>query len=383
MAAGFKMKKIFDDPAIKFFVSIIGLVVIFVVLRELHHIFIPFVISYFLFFIFEPLNNLLTKKKIPSVLTIFVDLFIMILIIWGISRIVIESFSRFADQINVYEQKLNSIVSNTAISIGIEDPFFTEFSLIGIIDDLDYGGILGSFFTSTLTIFSTTFFVLFFFIFISIGHKNLYEVVKERFVDRKIKGSLKKIKKQIKKHEVEITESTDTLEDLKINRGTQIEKTFKDITSQVQRYIATKFLLSLLTGLLAGFILWLFGVDFFIVWGVFAFLLNFIPNIGSAIAVILPAVMTLVQYESLGYALLVTAILIVIQTIIGNGLEPKILGDRLGLNPLVILLSLLLWGYIWGIVGMFLSVPLTAVAKIIMSNSHSENLNFISDLMGN
>lgn len=377
------MKKIFDDPAIKFFVSIIGLVVIFVVLRELHHIFIPFVISYFLFFIFEPLNNLLTKKKIPSVLTIFVDLFIMILIIWGISRIVIESFSRFADQINVYEQKLNSIVSNTAISIGIEDPFFTEFSLIGIIDDLDYGGILGSFFTSTLTIFSTTFFVLFFFIFISIGHKNLYEVVKERFVDRKIKGSLKKIKKQIKKHEVEITESTDTLEDLKINRGTQIEKTFKDITSQVQRYIATKFLLSLLTGLLAGFILWLFGVDFFIVWGVFAFLLNFIPNIGSAIAVILPAVMTLVQYESLGYALLVTAILIVIQTIIGNGLEPKILGDRLGLNPLVILLSLLLWGYIWGIVGMFLSVPLTAVAKIIMSNSHSENLNFISDLMGN
>lgn len=378
-----KMKKIFDDPAIKFFVSIIGLVVIFVVLRELHHIFIPFVISYFLFFIFQPLNNFLTKKKIPSVLTIFVNLFIMILIIWGISRIVIESFSRFADQINVYEQKLNSIVSNTAISIGIEDPFFTEFSLIGIIDDLDYGGIVGSFFTSTLTIFSTTFFVLFFFIFISIGHKNLYEVVKGRFVDRKVKGSLKKIKKQIKKHEVEINESTDTLEDLKINRGTQIEKTFKDITSQVQRYIATKFLLSLLTGVLAGFILWLFGVDFFIVWGVFAFLLNFIPNIGSAIAVILPAVMTLVQYESLGYALLVTAILTVIQTIIGNGLEPKILGDRLGLNPLVILLSLLLWGYIWGIVGMFLSVPLTAVAKIIMSNSHSENLNFISDLMGN
>lgn len=377
------MKKYFDDPVIKFFVSIIGLAVIFIVLRELHHIFIPFVISYFLFFIFEPLNKFLNKKKIPSVLTIFIDLFIMILIIWGISRIVIESFSRFADQINVYEQKLNSIVSNTAISIGIEDPFFTEFSLIGIIDDLDYGGILGSFFTSTLTIFSTTFFVLFFFIFISIGHKNLYEVVKGRFVDRKVKGSLKKIKKQIKKHEVEINESTDTLEDLKINRGTQIEKTFKDITSQVQRYIATKFLLSLLTGLLAGFILWLFGVDFFIVWGVFAFLLNFIPNIGSAIAVILPAVMTLVQYESLGYALLVTAILIVIQTIIGNGLEPKILGDRLGLNPLVILLSLLLWGYIWGIVGMFLSVPLTAVAKIIMSNSHSENLNFISDLMGN
>ena len=97
----------------------------------------------------------------------------------------------------------------------------------------------------------------------------------------------------------------------------------------------------------------------------------------------LPTLMTLVQYESFPYAVVVAAIIVVVQNIIGNIIEPKIVGDRLGLNPLVILLSLLLWGYIWGIVGMFLSVPLTAVIKIILSSSESDNLNFISDLMGN
>ena len=377
------MQKALGDPVIKFFISVIGLVVIFIVLRELQHIFIPFVIAIFLFFVFEPLNKILLNRKIPSGLTIVVDLVIMIGIIWGISRIVIDSFSRFGKEITIYEQKLNSIISETASSLGITDPFFTDFDLSGIFETLDYGGIAGTFFSSTLSIFSTTFFVLFFFIFISVGYKKLYEVIKSRFVERQVKGSLKNIRKEMKRKGDLENENLNTLENLKVAREETIEKTFRDITEQVQRYITTKFLLSLLTGVLAGLILWLFGVDFFIVWAVFTFLLNFIPNIGSAIAVILPALMTLVQFESLGYALLVTAILITVQTIIGNGLEPKIFGDRLGLNPLVILLSLLLWGYIWGIVGMFLSVPLTAIAKIIMSNSSSENVIFLSDLMGN
>ncbi|MDZ7767389.1 MAG: AI-2E family transporter [Melioribacteraceae bacterium] len=317
------MKRVFSDPVIKFFISVIGLVIIFIVLRELQHIFIPFIIAVFLFFVFEPLNKLLRNKRIPSGLTIIIDLIIMISLIWGISRIIVDSFSRFGKEITVYERKLNSIVIDTAHSLGLDDPVFTEFNLSGILENLDYGGIAGTFFTSTLSIFSTTFFVLFFFIFISVGYKNLYEVIKNRFVERQVKGSLKSAKTKIKKVPKDENESLNTLDNIKIVREEQIEKTFKDITSQVQKYIATKFLVSLLTGVLAGFILWLFGVDFFIVWAVFTLLFNFIPNIGSVIAVILPALMTLVQYESLGYAILVAAILITIQTIIGNGLEPK------------------------------------------------------------
>ena len=113
------------------------------------------------------------------------------------------------------------------------------------------------------------------------------------------------------------------------------------------------------------------------------FILNFIPNIGSVIAVVLPTLMALVQYESFGYAILVMIVIAVIQNIIGNILEPKIFGDRLGLNPIVILISLLVWGYIWGIVGMILSVPLTAIIKLVISNSNSKNLKFLSELMSN
>ena len=80
--------------------------------------------------------------------------------------------------------------------------------------------------------------------------------------------------------------------------------------------------------MIVGFILWLFKIEFFIIWAALASLLNFIPNVGSVIAVTLPALMALVQYESFGYAILVTAVIIVVQNIIGNIIEPKIFGDR-------------------------------------------------------
>jgi predicted PurR-regulated permease PerM len=191
--------------------------------------------------------------------------------------------------------------------------------------------------------------------------------------------SLKSLKKSIAKNEKPDAKS---IESIAAARERRVEKTFKDITEQIQRYIATKFLISLLTGLVVGIILWIFNVDFIVVWAVMAFFLNFIPNIGSIIAIVLPTVMTLIQYESIGYTLLVGGIITIVQNIIGNILEPKIMGDKLGLNPLVILVSLLIWGYIWGIAGMFLSVPLTAVVKIIISNTNSYNLQFLSDLMG-
>jgi predicted PurR-regulated permease PerM len=380
------MKRVLSDPVIKFFISVIGLVVIFTVLRDLQHIFIPFVIAYFLYFVFEPINKFLQNYKIPSALTIVIDLVIIIGIIWGISGVIISSFSEFGEELPVYEQKLNNIISSSAASLGITDPFFAQFNLTSIFSDIDYGGLASGFFSSTLSLFSTLFFVLFFFIFVSSGHSRVLVAIKNRYVERTVKSSLKKIKRDLKTHKEQTdidTGTDDELEKIKSERTVLIDDTFKDITSKIQGYISTKFLMSFITGILVGIILWLFDVDYFIVWAVLTFLLNFIPNIGSVIAVILPTLMALVQYESFGYALIIAAIIVAVQNIIGNLIEPKIMGDTLGLNPLVILLSLLLWGYIWGIVGMFLSVPLTAVAKIIMTSSKSKNIKFLSDLMGN
>ncbi|MCF8243283.1 MAG: AI-2E family transporter [Melioribacteraceae bacterium] len=379
------MKRQLGDPVIKFFISVVGIVLIVLVLKELQHIFIPFVLAYLLFFIFEPLNSFLKKHKIPSGVSTVIDITIIASIFWGISRVIITSFTQFGEEMPIYESRLNNIVGSTFKSMGITDPALINFNLSEILQNLDYGGLASGFFTSTISLFSTVFFILFFFIFISSGHAKIYEAIKRRYVESNVKSSVKQIRKQLKTEVSE--EDTDDLDaklsEMKLYREATVEQTFRVITEQIQRYIATKFLISLTTGVLVGIVLWIFGVDFVIVWAFLTTMLNFIPNIGSAIAVILPTLMTLVQFESFGYTLLIGGIIAVIQNVIGNIIEPKIFGDRLGLNPIVILISLLVWGYIWGIVGMFLSVPLTAVIKIIISNSKSKNLKFISDLMAN
>lgn len=382
------MKKTFTDPVVKFFISVVGLVVIFIVLKELQHIFIPLVIAYFLFLAFNPLNKFLQKYKVPMPVTVLLNLGIIIGLIFGISKIIIDSFSQFGQQLPYYEEKLNHIVINTALSFGIKDRAITHFDLSKILANIDYGGFASGVFSSTVSVFATMFFIIFFYIFIVTGHDKIFAAIRKRYVDKNIKVSLKKYKKQMLLHHTEEHDEPHafTEEDIaaiKEQREIKIQKTFKDITEQVQKYIATKLLISMMTGLVVGTILWLFGVNYFVIWAVFAFLLNFIPNIGSVIAVIMPSLMTLVQYESFGYAILVAFTIIIVQNLIGNVLEPKIFGDRLGINPLVVLTSLLLWGYIWGIPGMLISVPLTAIIKIIISSSNSKDMRFISSIMGN
>jgi predicted PurR-regulated permease PerM len=380
------MKKVSNDPAVKFFISVIGLFVIFFVLKELQHIFIPFVIAYFLFFFFEPLNDFFESKKIPIPIIIFINLFLTISILYGVSRIIINSFVQFGSLIPAYEVKLNHIVSITAKSLHLKERLVTNFDLSRILHSIDYAVLAGGIFSSTLSIVVSCLLTLFFFIFISSGHNQIFEAIRMRYVEKGVKSTVEQMKKQLKQGKESIfseNEANEALQTMTIERELRLRKTFKDITEKVQRYIITKFLISLSVGLIVGIILRIFNIEFFILWAAFAVLLNFIPNIGSVIAVILPSLMALVQYESFGYAIFLAVVLIIVQNIIGNIIEPKIFGDRLGLNPLVILLSLLLWGYIWGIIGMFLSVPLTAIIKIVFSNSSSKNMRFITDLMSN
>ena len=160
-----------------------------------------------------------------------------------------------------------------------------------------------------------------------------------------------------------------------------MRKTFKTITLQIQKYIITKIAVNAGAGFIVGFGLYLLSVDYPVIWGLFTFLFNFIPTIGSAFAFILPVLFTILQFESIGITIAVTLFMIAVQTLAFNFIEPITVGRRLNLNPLVILLSVLIWGWIWGIIGMLMSVPLTAVINIILANSDSKNLNFISELM--
>lgn len=359
------------SSSITFFITIVGLAVIFIILKELQSIFVPLIIAYFLFFVFSPLNGYLERNKIPKGITILVDILIIVFIFGGISSIIIDSFSRFGAELPGYARKLDAIVSSTALSIGLKDPAFRNFHIEEFIKTIDYKLVAGSIFSSTFSLLGSLLFILFFFIFVVTGHKNIYEAIQRRYTERRMHYSPIALPPDAK-------ERTSGAE---ASREEVIQTTFHSLTEQVQKYVTTKFFISLFTGALEGTIVWLFGVDFAIVWGVLIFLLNFIPNIGSLAGIVLPALMALVQFGSIGYALIMLGTLAVVDNIIGNYIEPKIFGDRLGLNPLVVLLSLLLWSYVWGIVGAILSVPLTSMVKILISRSESPNLRFLNDLM--
>ena len=140
---------------------------------------------------------------------------------------------------------------------------------------------------------------------------------------------------------------------------------FTRFANNMNRYVALKTSMSLLTGLLVSVALWILDIDFPILWGLLAFLLNFIPTIGSIFAAIPPLLLALIQHSP-SAAGAVALVFFLINMGVGNVLEPRYMGKGLDLSTLVVFLSLIFWGWILGTVGMFLSVPLTMTGKIAM-----------------
>jgi len=153
----------------------------------------------------------------------------------------------------------------------------------------------------------------------------------------------------------------------------------RSIMENINHYMGIKTLTSLATGLLVALWLLLLGVDYPLLWGTLAFLLNFVPNIGSIIAAI-PAVLLALIQLGIGSALLVVLGYVVVNVIIGTFLEPRYMGRGLGLSTLVVFLSLVFWGWVLGPVGMLLSVPLTITVKIALDSNDSTR--WIAILLG-
>ena len=161
-------------------------------------------------------------------------------------------------------------------------------------------------------------------------------------------------------------------------RGPDLRR-FPSISNDIQKYLGIKTAVSLLTGVLAMLACLAFRVDFPLLWGLVAFLFNFVPAIGSILAGIPPVLLALILH---GFwpATGVLACYLVINVAIGNFLEPMLLGDRFGISTVIVILSVLVWGFIWGPVGMLLAVPLTMLVKVMLDNS--SDLRWISALMG-
>ena len=139
---------------------------------------------------------------------------------------------------------------------------------------------------------------------------------------------------------------------------------WNEIIGHIKKYIFTKFITSSATGIITGLIYWFLGIELALIFGTLTFILNFIPVFGSVIAVLIPLPIAFLQFTDPANVVLIILLPTIVHIIIGNILEPKIFGETLGLHPITIILSLIFWGMIWGVIGVLLAAPITAIIKI-------------------
>jgi len=321
--------------------GVIVLIAVGYVLAIAKDILFPFAMAIFVSFILYPVIEFFEKKKIPSSLATLLSIILFAAIIYLLVFLVSDSINQFSSGIEKYQERFDEISKQVESLLSVNMNFMPGSEngdstiLKEITDNLSITGFATSVIGSISSLLSKTFMIILILIFMLLSRNQLRQKIKAAF-----KG-----------------ETADRLENI-----------FDNVNIQIRKYIILKTLISITTAVLFMITLAVFGVEFVVVWGILAFVLNFIPNIGSLIATILPIGIAFIQFENPMIALWLTIILIAIQQIMGNLVEPKLLGDRVNLSPIVILFSLVFWGWLWGIWGMFLSVPITVMIKIILEN---------------
>lgn len=358
--------------------SLLILVLAFLILRELGSILRPLLIAAFLCYLIVPAHHWLVRHRVPSMLAYILIVGGVLTVSYGLGGLLLSNLSRIAADLPNYAQTLETVASDAArdlkerLSHFIPDERDDDASPKGeAIDERGHGGTVpatapaeavtatrpasqapedtGFQLISTerlialgrsavevsLGLVTMAIVVLFYLIFL---------LAEEAGFERRVAAAFGS------------------------ERAGRIMGIIAKINTAVAQYIAVKTLVSLLVGGITTAILLLFGVQYAVMWGILTFFANFIPYIGSLVAVILPILMSLIQFGTLGKPLLLLALLSVVQQVIGSIVEPRMVGQRLGLSPLVVLLSLAFWWSLWGITGMILAAPLMVTLKIVLES---------------
>jgi predicted PurR-regulated permease PerM len=316
--------------------SVVLLIFLFgLLLRLAKPVFFPFFLAIFFYFILSPVLTLLLRLKIPKFLAVFLIIVTAFLLLYLLGVLFYTSGRAFADSLPAYAQRMNLVFSSMAEKFHFSsinwDPWLWSKSL-------DAGKVANFFLRSMNQVFSffSTFVLIFvFLLFMLAGRGNL---------------------------KVRIDRAFSHQQAMRINQITE------KIDRQVQKYLIIKTGISLLSGTVNMVVLLAFGVDFAVLLGLLTFLLNFIPSLGSIASIGLASLVAALEFGSVFPALWILLLLIALDAVISNLLEPKLMGQGLGLSPLVVLFSLFFWGWLWGIPGMILAVPLMAIVKIICAN---------------
>ncbi len=321
-----------------------SLVVVVAGLKAAQSVLLPLLMALFLTILCVPPMRWLERRGLPTWLAALLVIGGAVLAVLAVAIVIGGSLQSFYVELPFYRARLDGMVQ-TALSW--LSGHGVDISVQELTADMNTGAVMelaGTVATSLLSAFSSVVLILLLMAFM------LLEVHQ---VPKKIRLALGDPKADISD----------------IGRGAQM----------VQRYLAVKTIMGLLNAAIAIGVCLAFGIDFALLWGLFAFLFNFVPNIGSVLAGIPPVLLGLIQYGP-ARAVLVAACYIALDFTTSNWLEPRMMGRRLGLSPLVVMLSLVFWGWLWGPVGMLLSVPLTSATKLFCE--HSEDMRWLSILLG-
>ncbi len=322
-----------NSNVVKVFVTIAAIFIIFAGIKTAANILVPFLLSFFIAIICNPLIVKASQFKIPKAISVIIVIGIFVTIALSLAGLVGKSLNELSLLIPQYRLQLQDqfiwiteFLSdyNIVISSTILIEYFDPAAALGLAANMlsGFGSVMANLFLIILTV--------------------IFMLFEAPSFPRKLHLALSDPEMRLQ----------------------QIER----FLSSVNHYLAIKTLVSLATGTIVSLMLWAFGLDFFLLWGVLAFLLNYIPNIGSIIAAV-PAVTLAVLQLGLGEAGAIGLGYMIINTVMGNIVEPRYLGKGLGLSTLVVFLSLIFWGWLLGTVGMLLSVPLTMILKIGFENS--------------
>ena len=291
-------------------------------------ILIPFLLSIFIAILSAPVMRWLTRHRVPEIVAVILILVGFLLFGTILATFVGRTINAFYQDMPLYESKLQALVDQSvawlqANGVDVSDNVLREYVNPGAVMKM-----VANVFNGLGGVLANTFLILFTVIFILLEAAGFPAKLRKALGDK-----------------------------------TQAVQHFARFSQLVQKYLVIKTLVSLMTGASIGIALWIIGVDYAAMWALVAFLLNYIPNIGSIIAAV-PAVLVALIQLSVGEAALTALVYIIANTFFGNIVEPKMMGRTLGLSTLVVFLSLVFWGWVLGPVGMLLSIPLTMVVKI-------------------
>jgi len=328
----------------KFFIIAAALVIIIAGLKASQALLVPFLLSVFIAIIVGPVLSWLRNRGIPSwaaLPILIVGLLIIGLLVGALLGSSMHDFSRSLPQYHENLKERLSFFSNILSRLGITvaDQAFLEAVNPGVV--MQFASKL---LTGFGNILSNSFLILLTVIFILLESSTFQVKLRNAF-----------------------NPSKTTLANL------------DRCLAEINRYMTIKTWISLGTGILVAVWLAVLGVDYPVLWGVLAFLFNYVPNIGSIIAAVPAVLLALIQLGASG-AMLAAGGYIVLNVVIGNVIEPRFMGKGLGLSTLVVFLSLVFWGWVFGPVGMLLSIPLTMTVKIVMSSM--EETKWLATILG-